>query len=293
MPSYNFKRDSKVYLAKTVSSVSYGFVLDVSDITFSQTLAEQSYSTKTLHQANYFESTVINKANPANFSISMDLKDNIQYYQLFKSAISLDYFDIYVEATDAIFKIENAVITSLSITSPRGKILGLSVEGEASKVAKVSILPAFSIQYGASQYVRSTDIQVIKDNTDISSNILSTTIELQNNIDWVPYTSVQNSGSIQYPTQYTIKDKSLAGSLQRYVDSSTSADLFSYSTSTPMVLKVGYKEGSSWYGITLDMLAVSFTNRLESGATFTQYYDWKLVDNTRALSSTFIFNPKN
>ena len=68
MPSYNFKRESQVFIV----SGGLRYKLDVQDISFSQTFSEQSYPVKTLHAQNdVFEGSIINKANAATFSFTI------------------------------------------------------------------------------------------------------------------------------------------------------------------------------------------------------------------------------
>ena len=70
MPSYNFRKEAEVFIVYSGSKHK----LDISSINFSQTFTEKSYSVKTLHnQKNLFDSSVINKANPANFDITFPL----------------------------------------------------------------------------------------------------------------------------------------------------------------------------------------------------------------------------
>ena len=80
MPSYNFKKEAEVFVVYNASK----YKLDVSSITFSQTFTEQSYSVKTLHnQKNLFDSSVINKANPANFEITLPLLKEADFTTVF------------------------------------------------------------------------------------------------------------------------------------------------------------------------------------------------------------------
>ena len=67
MPTYNFKQEAEVYV---VSGGTHR--IHVTDISFGQTFSEESYSVNTIHSPNnLFEASVINKANPANFSFSV------------------------------------------------------------------------------------------------------------------------------------------------------------------------------------------------------------------------------
>ena len=67
MANYSFKKEVEVFIL----SGGNRYKLDVGEVSFSQTFSEVSYPVKTLHDQNrLFEGSVINRANPANFSFN-------------------------------------------------------------------------------------------------------------------------------------------------------------------------------------------------------------------------------
>ena len=71
MPSFSFKKEVEVRVVHGTTPTRYK--IDVSDIEFGQTFQETSYAVKTLHNQSSFEGSVINRANPAEFSLSFYL----------------------------------------------------------------------------------------------------------------------------------------------------------------------------------------------------------------------------
>lgn len=67
MASFNFLKEAQLYLVWNNKQYN----IDIQEISFSQTFTEESYSVNTLHSQDMFEGSVINKANPANFSFVM------------------------------------------------------------------------------------------------------------------------------------------------------------------------------------------------------------------------------
>ena len=117
MPSYNLKRNVKLYVVR--SGLKYK--IDIfPDVSFSQTFDEQALRVKTLHaQNNMFEDATITKANPANFNFTIpalaedDLKILYQLlidYDITSSEVTLNTFDIYVEGDTDVWKIQTCVL---------------------------------------------------------------------------------------------------------------------------------------------------------------------------------------
>ena len=87
MPSYNFLKEAEVFVVYSGSKHQ----IDVSSISFSQTFTEKSYSVKTLHNnKNLFDSSVINKANPADFELTFPLLKEGDFKTVFN--LLVNYF---------------------------------------------------------------------------------------------------------------------------------------------------------------------------------------------------------
>ena len=76
MPTYNFKQEAQVY----VVSGGNRHRIDVTDISFSQTFSEESYSVRTLHAPNnLFEGSVPSKAGGGNTTINGQSRSSIDH----------------------------------------------------------------------------------------------------------------------------------------------------------------------------------------------------------------------
>ena len=107
MANYSFKKEAQVFIV----SGGNRHKLDVSSINFSQTFAETSYPVKTLHaQTNVFEASVINRANPADFSFNLPalVEDD------FDTIVSSKLIDVLSTNIEGI----SGIISSLDESSP-------------------------------------------------------------------------------------------------------------------------------------------------------------------------------
>ncbi len=82
--------------------------------------------------------------------------------------------------------------------------------------------------------------------TNLEDSLEKISIELQNDISWTPYTTVNdalnvtNVDNLMYPSNFTVKKKSLSGSISRYViDTDSEDDLQSWKTNVSMVIEAG------------------------------------------------------
>lgn len=304
MPSYNFLREAKVYIV-------YGgnqYNVDISNVSFSQTFTEESYVVKTLHtQTNMFEGSVINTANPANFSLTLPMLRESDFSIVFDLLIDYDAtgsnlksFDLYVSTEQDVFKLETCVITNGSFIIEKLRPLSLTVSGEASKLTKVGTKAGYTIpgsvqsRTGSLTYNRVSDLTVTL-NSSTLSDITRVAVELQNEINWTPYKTVNNAVAVtsasnsMFPTSYTLEKRILAGSLQQYVTDTNGSDLFTWDTGASLRIQAGQNVGGTLYGIDLNMTACSFTNRMATAQVFVQNYDWRLLQNPTDLGSIFTY----
>ena len=232
MPSYNFLKEAEVFVVYSGSKHQ----IDVSSISFSQTFTEKSYSVKTLHNnKNLFDSSVINKANPADFELTFPLLKEGDFKTVFNLLVNysgttnkIRTFDLYISTELDVFKLETAVITNGSFVIERSRPLSLTVSGEASKLSYLGLKSAVTIpgssvsRSGTMTYMASPQLSVTL-NSSILSNIVSVSMEVQNNIDWNPYTTVHgalnttSSANSMYPSDFTLKKRILGGSITTYV----------------------------------------------------------------------------
>ena len=90
-------------------------------------------------------------------------------------------------------------------------------------------------------------------------NIVNVAVELQNDIEWNPYTTVHQALQVtsatnaMYPTDFMLKSRVLSGSIQRYVTetkgtigaSDKALALQSWDTSAPITITAGEGSGGS------------------------------------------------
>jgi len=273
-----------------------------SDLSFSQTFTDKNSSVKTLHSQSFFERSTIKKANPANFEIQIPVFKENDLQVVHDRLIDCGTFDLYVSTERDVFKLEKAVITSGAYEIDKSTPLTLAVSGEASKLSKVGAANSYTLPGTVqSSTANRTHLQVKEvgmtlNGVDISTEIFSMSVELQNSVEWNRYDNIHSSISVtsasnaMYPDNFTIGKKSLAGSIGKYITDTNAADLQNFSESSSLIVKAGETIGGTFYGFTFDMLTCSFTNRSRVDDVFTQNYDWKLTDNSRALNTTITYN---
>ena len=285
MANYSFLKEAEVYL-------DYGSVLnriDISSVSFSQTIAEESYSVKTIQNQAMFEGSIINKANPANFEITIPALREDDNKKVFDRLLDYNSFDLYIQTEHDIFKLETSVITNGTFLIDRLKPLSLTVSGEASQLSTVASLPRSVADRSATRTYNKSIVQITLNGADISSDLSNASLEIQNNVSWIPWLTMQNSNSIMYPLQYTINDRIVAGNINRYLNSDNDALLQTISTSATLLIKVGETVSSTFYGFQFNSSSCSYTNRLQTGAAFTQNYDWRMLQNPTSLSDVITY----
>ena len=171
MSIFNFKKEARLYIVH--NNLQYN--IDISDISFSQTFTEDSYSVKTLHNQNMFEASSITKANPANFSFTMPIlkEPDLSVQLVLDRLIDYDTVDLYISTEESVFKVENAVFTTGSFAFEKSKVLNIAISGEASKLLKVETAIPGIVQVRASPqtYLQMTGQTVKIGGVDISSCI--------------------------------------------------------------------------------------------------------------------------
>ena len=287
MPTYNFKQEAEVY----VVSGGTTYRIHVTDISFSQTFSEESYSVSTIHSPNdLFEATVINKANPANFSFSVPAIKENDYTILETLLRSVDSFTLYIKTSADTFKLETAVITNGSFVIEKSRPLSIEIQGEASKLLRGQTFSSTSTVTPRNYTIPLTvDVTL---NSSLLDCIVGVTIELQNSIEWTPYTTVggaiaaTSASTSMYPSGFTISKKILAGSITQYLTDSSTANTQQWDDNATLSITAGDgRTGSFFRGFSFGPATCSFTNRVTVGGVFLQNYDWRVVSNAASLTS--------
>ena len=295
--SYSFLRESKLYLVYGGNKYR---IFTSTAISFSQTFAQDSYSVKTLHnQSKMFEGATITKANPANFNFDVPLtieKDESPVVDLLAQLNNgqLTSFDMYVQTGSAVFKLSDAVITSANFEiSPRRQFT-VSLQGQGTKVERVGD-ESYSIPgNAASESATRTPLLVYPlvsiDSLDMN-NIISTTFQIQNDINWTPYSTLQkslsvtDSSNIMRPSSYVVEKRIISGAIQQYQTDNNITQFDDFSTSSNITIKA-IKVGEASSATPFFQIAInpaSFTARMATGDVFSNSYDFRSLDNTNTV----------
>jgi hypothetical protein len=265
--------------------------IDISEITFSQTFVEQSISTKTIQSQEMFESSVITKANPANFNFTLPAIREDDLKVIFDRALDYLSFELYIEVTNEVFKLDTCVITNATFVIEKLRPLSLTISGEASRLTSPGVLSGTPVARDNNRtYNRVGAVTAVLGGSDITENLSAIQIALLNNVKWVPYETlpevcvVNSSGVLMYPSEYVVTGRELAGSLVNYVTTNNNINIQTWGLNTSLLIKVGQTVGGTVYGFEFDMNDCFFKNRLNTSEVYTQTYDWRLTENPTNLS---------
>ena len=300
--SYSFLRESKLYIVYGGNKYR---IYTSSAISLNQTFAEDSYSVKTLHdQSKMFEGSKITKANPASFSFDIPLTIEKDESIMLTLATEIDTtaesgittqqlksFDAYIQTGSSTFKLEGAVITGATFGFVQENQFTLRLEGEGKKLTRAGT-ESFTIP-GSAQSESSTRTplivypHLIMDSLNMSS-IISCNLQIQNNIEWTPYEtlnsslSVTNSSNAIFPTTYTMGNRIISGEVRQYQTDNTVGQFDDFSTSTNMTIKaiqVGKASNATPF-FQIQLNPVMYTARLQMADVYAQSYDFRSLDNT-------------
>jgi hypothetical protein len=129
--------------------------------------------------------------------------------------------------------------------------------------------------------------------SDRSKSLASLNIELQNNITWVGYTtvhkrlSVTDNSNSQYPDNFSLQDRSLAGNASYYVGKDRSAST-AWIEGTAFTITAFSRSNSTNYGLKL-IAPLNITTRVTPGSVITNSYDWRLASNADTISNYFTY----
>ena len=297
MANYSFKKEVEVFIL----SGGNRYKLDVGEVNFSQTFSEKSYPVKTLHtQTNVFESSTINKANPASFSFTFFAIVQNDFSIVETLMLNVSAFDLFIKTAADIFKITNCVITNGTFVIEKSRPLSIAVQGQGSRVLRgQSLTGSLQSRNATKTYTIPQSLTTTINGTTVPF-IISHTLELQNDIKWTPYTTVNgaldaNSASnSMYPSSFTLSKKILSGSMVEYLTNVNASDAQTWSKSASIRIKAGNGlSGSSFRGFDFGPATCSFTNRVNAGSIFTQSYDWRMTQNPTSLGDVLKYVTDN
>ena len=295
MANLIFKKEVELYLVHD----SKKYKIDINEIEFSQSFQEKSYEVKTLHNQVGFEGSNINRANPAEFSFNTPLLEEARHEVVFDRLLDCTTFDLYISSGQDVFKLEKCVIQDGTFEINKSRPLRLSISGEASKLSKFSGSIPGTLQegdeYDTTTYIIPKVNTLTIGGTDISSSITALSVEVQNDISWNNYNTIQgavtatNAATSMFPNNFTIGTRVVAGSITKYLkgttltDSVGSADLLTWDTDTALRLKAW---NSSNKGVDFNITNCSFTNRFQESGIFLEEYSWRMTQRPTAAQLT-------
>lgn len=325
MARFEFRREGRVWLEDTTVSPSQYYLLHTTrDVTFSQTFQEQGVGRRTLHDRTKFvEGSSITRANPADFSFTLYMIDGEFGFEHQHKPLNfllntnsttegIDSFNLYFVYSDyspeAYYKLEKCVFTSGSFNIPRNGLMTVNLSGTASKLDRRE--DSFSTtelvnQSGTylSDYSLNPVFAVSKEFTvefkpllsyEEQDKILGASIEVQNNIDWTPNSTLQESLDVTaefntiFPNNYVLTEKSVGGSIQQYTDT----EVLNQGGSQNYIqawrdidIRISAGLASSNIQLVATFPDARFTTRTNFGEVFTQNYDFRAIEDT----STFVY----
>ena len=302
MTAYNLLRESSVHI---VHNGSRYVIKTTPEVTFSQTFAEDAYEVKTLHdQTKMFQGTSITKANPANFSFAVHLtqekdesivKSLLTDYDTSNGEQLLKSFDLYIVTGESTFKLEGCIITQGEFNLAKGSPLILTVSGQAKQLSRVGdasySLPGSLVSASSTRTPTLSLLDVEVDSTDVP-NLATATLQVQNNINWTPFETLQNSLSVtsasnaMYPTTYTLGDRVVSGNITQYLTSNNSSTFQSFDTSANVAVKT-IVNGSTF--LNANLTGCMFTKRSNVAEAFTQTFDFRLVNSPANLGTIITY----
>ncbi len=293
--SYSFLRESKLYIVYGGNKYR---IYTSSALTFNQTFAEESYSVKTLHdQSKMFEGSSITKANPASFSFDVPLtteKDESIVLTLASDLSSniLNSFDMYVQTGSSTFKLEGAIITSASFDFIPQNQFTMRVEGEGTKLTRAGD-EDFTIPGSAqSESATRTPLLVyptvtLNDGTSRNmDNILSVNLNIQNETEWTPYETLQDSlnSTTMFPSAHTVGKRIISGEIRQYQTDNNVGQFDDFSTSTDLTITAKKVSGDTDF-FKIQINPAMYTARMNPEEVYTQSYDFRSLDNTDTVST--------
>jgi len=302
MTAYNLLRESSVHI---VHNGSRYLLKTTPEVSFSQTFAEDAYEVKTLHdQTKMFQGTSVTKANPANFSFAVHLtqekdesivKSLLTDYDTSNGEQLLKSFDLYIVTEESTFKLEGCVITQGEFNLAKGSPLILTVSGQAKQLSRVGnasySLPGSLVSASSTRTPTLSLLDVEVDSTDVP-NLATATLQVQNNINWTPFETLQNSLSVtsasnaMYPTTYTLGDRVVSGNITQYLTSNNSSTFQSFDTSANVAVKT-IVNGSTF--LNANLTGCMFTKRSNVAEAYTQTFDFRLVNSPANLGTIITY----
>ncbi len=293
--SHSFLKESKLYIVYGGNKYR---IYTTTALDFSQTFAQESYPVKTLHdQTKMLEGATITSANAVDFSFTVPFtkeKDESPIIELLQSLDNneqLTGFDMYIETGSSVFKVDGAVITSGDFSISPNSQFAVSVQGQGTKLERVGnesyTIPG-NLQSESSSRTPLLVYPVISIDSLSMNSIISVNVNIQNNITWTNYKTLQkslnvtNSSNVMRPSDYVVEKRIVSGTINQYQTDNNITQFDNFSTNSNITLKaveVG-KAANATPFFQIQLNPASYTARMQVADVYQQSYDFSSLDNT-------------
>jgi len=235
---------------------------------------------------------VTNTAGKASFKFTIPALVESDFTVIETLLLGVTSFDLFITSDTETFKLENAVITNGTFVIEKSRPLSIDIQGEAGKLTRnATVTGSLQARSSTRTYTVAPIIEATINSTTLDS-ITKVAIELQNQITWTAYKTIQASLAVtsaansMYPSSFTINKKILSGSISQYLTDTNSTSMNTWDTDASITIKAGNGlSGSSFRGFSFGPATCSFTNRMGVAEVYQQNYDWRLVQNTSNLAT--------
>lgn len=283
---FNFLRDTNLYIVETNNSLGmFKHNIPVySDVSFSQTFNENRTPTKTLHNlGSLYSISSINKANPASFSFTTPVfKDEAIYPIILDLGTKLNTnsnlvsFDIYIESTEMVLRIENCVIETLTFNISRTEVLTISVSGSGKKITNFTDPIPGTLKPVPTQYSVVRGIELIMDSVTLDS-IAALNVEYSNEVSWRDTDTIHEALDmvVSYPASFSLSGINLFGSFTEFITDTNISQFNDNGVSSSLLIKV-YADIGATPILSFDIDNIAYTRRINTGDIITRVYDYAI-----------------
>ena len=234
----------------------------------------------------------------------------------------LKTFDLFIETLSEGYKankLTGCVVTGVNFRISRSGFLIAEIEGEATKLervgapltdsvfgdgtnnAQMTATQANSLNAGQVEWEDGHDKFVVCRNVTVQVGgntldfVFGVNLEIQNEGKWMKHETLQDSLSVtnasntMYPSTYNLNGRTVAGSIQQYVNTSTAtgaANLQTWSGNSTVSIKAGLDDT---FDLEANLTPVSFTNRMNASEIYSQNYDFRLLSGAGTLTNLITY----
>ena len=119
-------------------------------------------------------------------------------------------------------------------------------------------------------------------------NIISTNLNIQNNITWTEYETLQkslnvtNASNIMRPSDYVVEKRIVSGTINQYQTDNNITQFDNFSTNSNITIKaveIGKASNATPF-FQIQLNPASYTARMRVAGVYQQSYDFSSLDNT-------------